>query len=329
MFPLISVCIPVFNTESFLLQCLQSVMTQDFPDFEVIVVSDSSCGKDEKGRSAKKIVRLAQKINKKIPLRFIENNENRGILETRRTLCLEAKSQYICYVDSDDQLEEGALSALVSPMSLSGLTGQSYDIIQAQSTAGTYEENGTFIPAVQKRYNSITIGQLHDNQMFHEWVSDGNISGVLWSKLIRRELLLQAFENIPYSECNFAEDYLISFFIYQYAKSYIGIDKKAYRYRISSGISSNRKIDNLRKWEMVCSTSSVFAIIALWLKDHPDSPITEEEKECIKRKTSLYLANNLQQLKETVIPELQPQAYQLLCEYWGEDFVNKIQTLVQ
>ena len=63
--PLISVCIPLYNTEPFLAQCLRSVYTQDFESFEIIVVSDASKGKDEKGRKAKKIVKLAQKESDK------------------------------------------------------------------------------------------------------------------------------------------------------------------------------------------------------------------------------------------------------------------------
>ena len=113
MTPVISLCIPVYNTEPFLLQCLRSVFVQDFADFEVIVVSDASRGKDAQGRSAKKIVRLAQKECaayrkknglSKIKIRFIENRENHGILEVRRTLCYEALGEYICFVDSDDVL---------------------------------------------------------------------------------------------------------------------------------------------------------------------------------------------------------------------------------
>ena len=122
--PLISVCIPVYNTEPYLLQCLRSVITQSFADFEIIVVSDSSRGKDGRGRSAKKIVRLAQKEcnafrkqNKlsKLKIHFVEHRENRGILEVRRTLCYEAHGQYICFVDSDDELESGALNLLTGP----------------------------------------------------------------------------------------------------------------------------------------------------------------------------------------------------------------------
>ena len=323
--PLISVCIPVYNTEPYLLQCLRSVIMQDFSDFEIIIVSDSSPGKDSQGRSAKKIIRLAQKEcnafrkqNKlpKLKINFVEHRENRGILEVRRTLCYEAHGQYIYFVDSDDVLECGALRTF--PLTA--------DIIQGKSTSGTFDDNGNFTPSEKNRFDKITIGELKDHQIFHEWVTGGNITGVLWGKLIRRQLLVKAFENIPYSECNFAEDYLISFFITQTAKLYIGIDQKVYRYRITSGVSSSRKIDTLHKWKMVCSTASVFTVISQWLKtNQPKSQITPEEVNYIRLKTSVYLANNLRQMKETVIPELQPAARQMLCDYWGEHFVQTVE----
>ena len=335
--PLISVCIPVYNTEPYLLQCLRSVITQSFADFEIIVVSDSSRGKDGRGRSAKKIVRLAQKEcnafrkqNKlsKLKIHFVEHRENRGILEVRRTLCYEAHGQYICFVDSDDELESVALNLLTGPFESlrdPAFSSDHADIIQGKSTSGIFDEKGNFIPSAQNRYDKITIGELTEHQIFHEWVTSGNLPGVLWSKLIKRQLLVKAFENIPYSECNFAEDYLISFFVIQAAKSYIGIDKNVYRYRITSGVSSARKIDSLHKWEMVCSTASVFTVISQWLKSNqPKTQITEEEVDCIRRKTAAYLANNLKQMKETVIPELQPAARQMLCDYWGEHFVQTV-----
>ena len=290
MTPVISLCIPVYNTEPFLLQCLRSVFVQDFADFEVIVVSDASRGKDEQGRSAKKIVRFAQKECaayrkknglSKIKIRFIENRENHGILEVRRTLCCEALGEYICFVDSDDVLEQGAI------MSLSGLTRQSYDIIQGKSTSGTFDQNGNFIPSKINRYNSITIGQLTGHAIFHEWVTFGNVSGVLWGKLIKRQLILNAFEKIPYTECNMAEDYLIFFFVTLAAKTYIGIDSNVYRYRMTSGVSSSRIIDTLNKWKMICSTASVFTVISVWIEDHKSEfQITDEELMHIKRRTT-------------------------------------------
>ena len=328
--PLISVCIPLYNTEPYLLNCLRSVITQDFEDFEVLVFSDASQAKDEEGRSAKKIIALAQKecnaFRKssdfsKLKIRFIQSNQNRGILEVRRSLCHEARGEYICFVDSDDQLEQGALKTLTQTLSQ-----ESYDIIQARSTSGTFDQNNNFTPAKINPYDKTLFGQFRGHQIFNELIEKERISGMLWAKLIKRKLLLQAFLNIPYCECNMAEDYLISFFLHLFASSYCAIDSKVYLYRTSQGVSSHRKIDTLHKWEMICSTASVFTVISQWLEQNKSkSQITPGEESCIRRKTSMYLANNLIQMKQTVIPELQAQARQLLCEYWGEHFVQTIE----
>ncbi|MBR5401065.1 MAG: glycosyltransferase family 2 protein [Treponema sp.] len=325
----ISVCIPVYNTEPFLLQCLRSVITQEYAELEIVIVSDASRGKDEQGRTAKKIVHLAQKEcnafrkSKNLPklkIKFVEHHENRGILEVRRTLCYEAHGEYICFVDSDDEMEQGALCGFFDR------NRDPADIIQGKTSSGTFDDNGSFIPSQKNRFASITIGQLTGHQIFHEWVTNGNISGMLWGKLIKRELLVKAFDNIPYSECNFAEDYLISFFITQFARYYTGIDNNVYRYRITSGVSSTRKIDTLHKWEMICSTASVFTVISQWLKQNQSqTQITNEEVDYIRRRTTIYLANNLTQMNQTVIPELQTAARQLLCEYWGEHFVQSVE----
>lgn len=175
-------------------------------------------------------------------------------------------------------------------------------------------------PVVLFEENMVATGYYTGSKKHSIYNSEGG-------KLIRRNLLLKVFENIPYSECNFAEDYLISFFITQFAQTYVGIEAPVYRYRISSGVSSSRKIDSLDKWKMVCSTSSVFTVIAQWIQEnHEESKITQEEEGFIRRKTAIYLANNLKQMNETVIPELQPAARQMLCEYWGEHFMQTVES---
>lgn len=325
-FPKISVCIPVFSTEPLLAQCLRSVIVQDFDSFEVVVVSDSSRGKDENGRSAKKIVKLAQKecdrFRKErhlpcVPFKFVEHHENRGILEVRRTLVYEASGSHIFMVDSDDVLEDGALSALFSE-------SNSFDIIQGGARAGRFDFEGNFVPEKENRFEKIVPCEAHGHDIFHEWISQGKISGHLWAKLIKRELFEKAFENIPYTECNMADDFLIFFFVSLYAQNYVSLKNKVYRYRISSGMSSTRKIDTLHKWKMVCSAASVFTVISTWIEEYGNK-LQKDEVERIRAMTRYYLANNLRQMHETVIPELKNEARKMLCEYWGESFVEKIE----
>ncbi len=326
--PKISVCIPVYETEPYLSLCLQSVLLQSFDSFEVIVLSDASNGRDFEGRKAEKIVnqitKLCNKTRKKnsqnpVSVQFLENENNRGIFEVRRTLCNFAKGEYLCFVDSDDELAAGALEILYNSHLSSD--GKSYDIIQGSSITGTFE-NEVFIPAEKNLYSNITFGELKDHQIFHTWLVEGNLTGILWAKLLKRELVEQAYNQIPYTECNMADDILLFFFIAQIAKSYFGINKCVYKYRMNSGMSSERKIDSLQKWKLVCSSASVFTIISQCenIKD-------AEELECLKREARAYLLLNIQKLKRNVVPKLQEEAYTMLCDWWGEDFIKTIETL--
>ena len=340
--PLISVCIPVFETEPLLEACLESVITQDFDSFEVVIVSDASRGKDEKGRSAKKIVRAMQKkcnalrkaaCKPSVELRFIEHSENRGLIEVRRTLCHEARGFYTTQLDSDDIMESGALSALYAASEEGTL-----DIIHGTSTSGYFDAEGNFAPTAENRYGKIFYGEIKGRDIFRRWLMNGDFTANTWGKLIKRELWTRAFENIPYTECNMADDVLLFFFIAQYAKSYKGIEAKVYRYRVNSGMSSGRKIDSLHRWKMICSTASVFTILSQWCKEHEidsrvkpendtfcklegDTFVYPDEINHLRLMTRYYLENNIKQMKETVIPELQPAARQMLCDYWGESFV--------
>lgn len=324
--PVISVCLPVYDTEPLLAQCLRSIFLQDFSSFEVIVISDASRGKDEKGRNARKITKAVfkecRKIRKEnaladIRVSFIEHRENMGLVEVRRSLLYYACGKYISYVDSDDVLEAGALKAFYE-------AAEKYDadIIQGRSTTGRFDSNGSFIPAAENLYSNITIGQITGNDIIKNWLTKGGIAGVLWAKIIKKSLLEKAFESIPHIECNMKEDFLIFFFLAFYAKKYVGIDNKVYRYRHSSGMSSKHKIDSIKKIRTVCSAASVFTVIS---QSDELNALEENEVNCVRRYSALHLEDNYKQLNDTVIPELRSTAREMLCEYWGESFVNRIE----
>ncbi len=323
--PHISVCIPLYDTEPLLAQCLRSVFLQAFDSFDVIVLSDASRGKDEKGRNGKKITKQVFKECKKIrketglaeiSVRFIEHRQNMGLVEVRRSLLFYAQGKYISYIDSDDVMVPGALKALYEVAE-----NQDADIVQGRSTAGSFNADGQFIPSPRNLYSNITIGSVCDYEIIRKKLH-AEIAGVLWAKLYKRALLEKAFESIPHIECNMAEDFLISFFVTFYAKKYVGIENQVYQYRVQSGMSSRRKIDSEKKIRMVCSTASVFSVIA---ESKELKALEENEVNYVRRFSTHYLKGNIKQLNDNVIPELKTKAHELLCEYWGESFVNRVE----
>lgn len=340
--PQISVCIPVYETERYLAQCLRSVFAQDFDSFEIVVVSDASPGRDEKGRAAKKIVRLAEKEGNKfrkasnlLPVKVIfeEHQENRGILEVRRTLIYESHGEYVFHLDSDDEIVPNALSSLWKNVFSTAPTGSAttntevpsqdnkIDIVHGSFVSGWYDKKGNFVPTEQTKCGAITSGKVQGRNIFQKWTS-AEISGNVCGKLIRRNLFEKAFEKIPYTECNMADDFLIFFFISQFAESYIGLEEKIYRYRINSGMSSGRKIKTLRQWQLICSAASVFTVISQSMEEFKS--ISEEEINSIRAQAGFYLRNSLCQMNETVIPELKDSAYEMLCDYWGKNAVERM-----
>lgn len=90
--PLFSVVIPAFNRPDLLRQCLQSLLSQSFGDFEAIIVDDGS------SPSLRPVVDACNDPR----LRFMAQ-ENAGPSAARNTGILAARGKYIAFLDSDDQ----------------------------------------------------------------------------------------------------------------------------------------------------------------------------------------------------------------------------------
>jgi hypothetical protein len=107
----------------------------------------------------------------------------------------------------------------------------------------------------------------------------------------------------------------------------VGISDVVYNYTVNTGISSNTKITSLERWEQVCSTASVFTVLFACLQEL-NPPFTQEQLAAIRKLCRFYVANNLQQLNHSVVPELRPQAYDILCDYWGEGLVKHMEEVL-
>jgi glycosyltransferase involved in cell wall biosynthesis len=99
--PEVSVVIPIYNREAYLRRALDSVLAQDFVNFEVICVDDGSTD-----GSLEILKKYAARDPRVI---ILENVVNRGILYTRLRGILSAKGAYIMTLDSDDEFLPGII----------------------------------------------------------------------------------------------------------------------------------------------------------------------------------------------------------------------------
>lgn len=312
---LVSICIPVHNTEKFLPRCLDSVAEQKFDGLELVLINDQSTGKDELGRNCKKIVRSFYKKSK-IPVVYLVHNQYVPLLETRRQLVEQAHGEYILMVDSDDFLAPGAVQTLYDAAKLKGA-----DITCGQERIYKISENK--IEITQNRYSCFKDGDLFDREVFDSWLIRNETSAFLWAKLINRELFLTALNAIPYMDCSLSVDVPMYFFIAYYAKSYYGINDVVYYYLTNEGITNQKPIDDLKKWRRHCTVASIYSLLLTF-----EGELTEEEREGIRNLSRTFMRFSILRLRNQVIPELRPRAREMLCEFWGEDYVETIEKFI-
>jgi len=101
----LSILIPVYNVETYLIACLESVCCQIDSSVEVIVLDD--CSTDN---SKAVLIDFAEKTNSKLTL--MQHEKNQGLSAARNSMLDIAQGTYIWFLDSDDLLEPGAVQQL-------------------------------------------------------------------------------------------------------------------------------------------------------------------------------------------------------------------------
>lgn len=105
--PAVSVIIPFYDVEAELDACLRSVLGQDFPDIEILLVDDAS--RDGSRAAAERAAAADGRVG------IIAHRENRGLGPARNTGARHARGDHLLFLDSDDVLADGAvLRRLVS-----------------------------------------------------------------------------------------------------------------------------------------------------------------------------------------------------------------------
>lgn len=100
--PLVTVIVPCFNTEPYLLATLQSVETQTFQDFEVIMVDD--------GSNDGTLAIMQDFAARHVRCKAIRLRSNQGVVAARNAALLQARGEYIAMLDGDDIWTPDALS---------------------------------------------------------------------------------------------------------------------------------------------------------------------------------------------------------------------------
>lgn len=111
MKPLVSVIIPVYNVQTYLNQCIDSVIYQTYTNIEIIIVDDGSTDNS---------LRICLDYQEKYKNIAVVHQENKGLSGARNRGLAEAKGEYVVFIDSDDFVADTFVETLVATVLLTG-----------------------------------------------------------------------------------------------------------------------------------------------------------------------------------------------------------------
>ena len=97
--PKITVFIPAYNTAQYISDAINSILSQTYTDFELLIIDDGSTDETNQIISSYSDSRI----------RLIKNRENRGLVYSRNLALTEARGKYLAILDSDDVAHENRL----------------------------------------------------------------------------------------------------------------------------------------------------------------------------------------------------------------------------
>lgn len=212
--PKISVIIPAYNVERYLSRCLNSVLSQTFKDFEIVVVNDGSS--DRTGEICDEYASVDKRIR-------IVHKENEGVSIARNIGIENAQGEWCCFIDSDDWVESQYLENFdIDNNSDSQLIMQSFVIDNEIKKITTK----VLLPDVVFKEPSSVVDFLERLPGVH--------NGFIWHRLFRLDIIKNRKLNFPQG-FSFAEDGWFFLDYMQTVKKIVSSSKIGNHYIIRNG----------------------------------------------------------------------------------------------
>jgi len=226
-----SIILPVYKVENYLAECVDSVLSQDFTDYELILVDDGSPDNCPK---------ICDDYAEKYEFVQVSHQQNSGLAVARNRGLSLATGDYIIFIDSDDYISSTTALNQINK----ALVGEPDVLIYGYKKF--YESSHTFGPEVCNF--PLTTEMLKPADFLLELIKKDSYTGTAWAKVIRRGLLVD--NQITFKDGMISEDIDWFFQVMLNAKSYKALNEALYVYRmrpdsISHAVKEKSLIDNL------------------------------------------------------------------------------------
>ena len=224
--PEVSIIVPIYNAEKSVARCIDSILSQEYTDFELILCDDGST--DKSGQIIDEYREKDERIR-------VLHKENTGVSDTRNQGIAVAKGKYIQFLDADDWITVDATKLLVRTMKEGGcdlVISDFYRVIGDRiSHKGDIDADGILTQEEFAEYMMVNPADFY--------------YGVLWNKLYKREIIEKYHLKMDES-VSWCEDFLFNLEYLLHTKRIAALQVPIYYYMKTEGSLATQGI-NLSK----------------------------------------------------------------------------------
>ena len=214
---MISIIIPVYNSEKYLNKCIDSVLSQNYNDFELILVNDGST--DRSGEICEEYFRKDKRVT-------VINQDNRGVSAARNSGLNNARGEWVAFIDSDDYIGDDFLKEFNLTSYHADFYLQGYTILDNNNL-----KSNTFVDDYSGKLNSVFFAYAEQNNIFNSPVC----------KLFKHELIEKY--NIRFDlNTSFGEDHIFVLDYLRYIEFVFTSNGKSYVYNKVHNSLTNRLV---------------------------------------------------------------------------------------
>lgn len=275
MNPKVSIIVPIYNAEKTLHRCVNSILNQDYIDFELLLIDDGS--KDSSGAICDEYAAKDARVR-------VIHKENSGVSASRNLALNEAKGEYLQFLDADDWITPNATRLLVESAVLNGcdmVISDFYRVIgERLSHKGSIDEDGVL---TREEFANLMMENPAD---FYY--------GVLWNKLYSRAIIEKNQLRMD-PKISWCEDFMFNLEYIRHCENIFVLQVPIYYYVKTKGslVSQGMSLTKTIKTKMM---------VLEYYTDFYKQVLSEEEYE--KKRLQIYSYLMDMASDETVLPPL-------------------------